>query len=457
VNLASILLKAIITESDLDTWADLHKHYLPREYQSIWSFIDKHVEEFRELPSFDAVQLSVRDNKLRERLLALQNVESVDIDNHTLLEYLKNEFTQLEIMTELEDYLENSIAMESAKENIESLQNIILKVEDKVDLKGTAESMQRMELFYSKEYLDNVVPLGLNVDYDEVEKFGPEDYVLIGGKRGQGKSIVCANIASTTYQSGSSVMYFTIEMSARETMQRICAISTGVNAKAIENNTLGPKEQLDVAQWWASRFEEGEKLYNDWVKSSPRGFGGLRDFSLLHNELSKNPLRPKQVDIVYESGLTLANIRKELDKKVPTLQPKVVIVDYVNQVKRGFNNSRMGQYDWTEQIEVSKALKAFAQDYGILVISPYQIDATGEARFAKGILDSPDAAFTLEASKGDNPYMKLNCTKMRSGDDDTSFASEMDWSSLKIGPNSIIIPEDGDDPEEDDIHKALHG
>ena len=126
--LASILFTAIITVSDLDTWADLHKHYLPREYQSIWSFVEKYVEEFRELPSFDAVKLSVRDSSLRENLLALQNVETLDINNHTLLEYLKNEFTQLEIMSELEDYLENSIAMESAKENIESLQNIILKV-----------------------------------------------------------------------------------------------------------------------------------------------------------------------------------------------------------------------------------------------------------------------------------------------------------------------------------------
>ena len=355
-------------------------------------------------------------------------------------------------MSELEDYLENSIAMESAKENIESLQNIILKVEDKVDLKGTAESMQRMELFYPQDYMDNVVPLGLNTDYDAMEQFGPEDYVLIGGKRGQGKSLVCANIASTIYESGASVMYFTIEMSARETMQRICAISTGINAKAIENNNLGMMEQLEVARWWSARFEEGEKIYEKWSNGS-----GRRAFEDLHQELIKNPLRPKQVDIVYESGLTLANIRKELDKKVPTLEPKVVIVDYVNQVKRGFNNNRMGQYDWTEQIEVSKALKAFAQDYGVLVVSPYQIDATGEARFAKGILDSPDAAFTLESGKGETPYMKFKCTKMRSGSDDTEFVSEMDWSSLRIGPNSIIVPEDGEDPEEDDIHKALHG
>lgn len=436
----------------MDTWAELHKHYLPREYQSIWSFIDKHIEDHRELPSFDAIKLSVRDNSLREKLLALQNVESVDIDNHTLLEFLKNEFTQLEIMSELENYLENSIAMESAKENIESLQNIILKVEEKVDLKGAAESMQRMELFYPQDYLDNVVPLGLNNEYDDMERFGPEDYVLIGGKRGQGKSLVCANIASTIYQSGGSVMYFTIEMSARETMQRVCAISTGVSAKAIENNNLGMMEQMQIAEWWAARYEEGEKVYEQWRNSR-----GRRAFEDLHAELIKRPLRPKQVDIIYDSGLTLASIRRELDKKVPILEPKVVIVDYVNQVKRGFTNNRMGQYDWTEQIEVSKALKAYAQDYGVLVVSPYQIDATGEARFAKGILDSPDAAFTLESGKGETPYMKFKCTKMRSGDDTTEFVSEMNWTTLKIGPNSIIVPEDGDDPEEDDIHKALHG
>ena len=453
MNLASILLKSIITDSDLDTWGDLHKHYLPTEYQPIWSYLNKYIEEFRELPTFEAVQLSVRDSSLREKLLALQNVDSVEVDNPTLLEYLKNEFTQLEIMGELENYLENSIAMESAKENLDSLQNIILRVEDKVDIKGSTESMQRMELFYPEEYMENVVPLGLNTDYDSMERFGPEDYLMIGGKRGQGKSLVCANIASTIYDSGSSVMYFTIEMSAREIMQRTCAISTGISAKAIENNNLSMGEQLQVAKWWSNRFEEGEEVYKRWSNSK-----GRRAFDELHEELIKRPLRPAQVDIIYEPSLTLANIRKELDKKVAVLEPKVVIVDYVNQVKRGFNNNRMGQYDWTEQIEVSKALKAFAQDYGVLVVSPYQIDATGEARFAKGVLDSPDAAFTLESSKDEeNPYMKFICTKMRSGDDNVEFASEMNWSSLKIGPNSIIIPEDGEDPEEDDIHKALHG
>ena len=35
----------------------------------------------------------------------------------------------------------------------------------------------------------------------------------------------------------------------------------------------------------------------------------------------------------------------------------MIIVDYLNQVKRHTAPSRSGQYDWTEQIEISKGLK----------------------------------------------------------------------------------------------------
>ena len=81
----------------------------------------------------------------------------------------------------------------------------------------------------------------------------------------------------------------------------------------------------------------------------------------------------------------------------------VIIVDYINQVKRSIMPSRSGQYDWTEQIEVSKALKSMAQEFAPPVFSPYQTDASGEARFAKGILDAADAAYSLETwSQEDN-------------------------------------------------------
>lgn len=440
MNLASVLFKTIIAQSDIETWSNCQKHYFPAEFASIWSYINKYVETHSIIPTFDDLRLSVRDATLRDRFFALEKVDEVDIDGATLLEYLKNEYTQIEIMNQLETYLADSIAMESAQENIESLQNIVLSVEEKVDLKDTSTNMRKMELFDPIEELEKNVPLGLNHDFDRIQTFGPSDLVLIGGKRGAGKSIACANIASSTYEAGHSVMYFTIEMSSRATMQRICSISTGVPAAAIRNRNLSIGEWEQVARWWSQRFEDGERALSRYLSH--------RDFDAYHNELTAKPLREKQIDVVYSPSLTLANIRTELDKKVARLQPRVVIVDYINQVKRSMvSNGRMGQYDWTEQIEVSKALKTYAQDYGFIMVSPYQIDASGEARFAKGILDAADAAFTLDAHAKEDNIISFNCAKMRNSDE-VSFTSTMDWASLAIGPETGYI-KDKDGPDEE--------
>lgn len=439
MNLASVLLKSIIANSDIDTWAECQYHYFPAEFSEIWKVIDKYVQTHGVLPSFESINLSLRDGVLRERFSSLEKVEDVDIDGKTLLEYLKNEYTQIEIMSQLEKYLEDTIALESAAENIEALQNIVLSVEDKVDLKGTAENMRKMELFEPEEELSRHIALGLNRDYDKLFSFAPSEFVLIGGRRGAGKSTTCANIAVNTFESGSSVMYFTIEMTSRSIMQRCAAIATGVPSGAIRNRNLSLGEWQLVAEWWANRFEDGERVYNSYLNH--------RNFDKLHKELTTKPLREKQLDIIYNPSLTLANIRTELDKKVNKLQPRIVIVDYINQVKRGIvTRNRMGQYDWTEQIEVSKALKTFAQDYGVVVVSPYQVDATGEARFAKGILDAADAAFTLDTHEREDNIITFNCVKMRNGEE-VSFTSTMDWVSLKIGPSSGEIPKKGESSE----------
>ena len=145
------------------------------------------------------------------------------------------------------------------------------------------------------------------------------------------------------------------------------------------------------------------------------------------------------MDVIYDPGLTLAKIKAELDKKVKALNVGVILVDYINQVKRSAIPSRSGQYDWTEQIEVSKALKSMAQEYECTVISPYQTDASGEARFAKGILDAADAAYALETYDHEDACITFNCMKMRSAAQ-LSFTSKMDWETMKIGPESAMSP-----------------
>ena len=434
MNTASALIKQCIVLRDFETWTYLRKEYLPVEYQKLHSIIDKHCENFHEFPTFDDLKLSIRHAPTKEKLYAIECL-SVDIDAATLLEYLKNEYTQKEILKSLDKYVDNSVLFADAEESVQELHQIVLDIEDKVDLEVPQESMQRIELFEPEEEISKYLGLGLNIDYDHEIKFSPRDLILVGGRRGSGKSLTCANIANNVFQSGKSAIYFTIEMDSRSILQRCCSIATGIPFARLRTQNLSVVEWEKIAGWWASRFVRGQERLQEYKET--------RNFKDFHSKLttSHELLPTQQLDVIYDPSLSLSKIRAELDKKVRTIEPGVIIVDYINQVKRSTVPSKGGQYDWTEQIEVSKALKAMAQEYEVPVFSPYQTDATGEARFAKGILDAADAAYALETWDQEDNCITFNCVKMRAASM-KSFTSEMDWESLKIGPESSLNPKE---------------
>ena len=81
------------------------------------------------------------------------------------------------------------------------------------------------------------------------------------------------------------------------------------------------------------------------------------------------------------------------------------------------------------------------------MVSPYQTDATGEARFAKGILDSADTAFALDAHQKEDNIITFKCVKMRNGEE-TDFTSTMDWATLTIGPETGKIQTEEESDED---------
>ena len=443
-------MKQIITQEDFESWGNLRVNYLSAEYQSLHKVMDTHIKNFNSLPSFDDLKLSIRDRKLQEKVFAIEAVE-VDIDAWVLLEYLKNEYTQVEILDELDKFIDKTVAISTAEENVEAIQQIVLDVGERVDLKAPEENMQTIPLFDSEKDLKKFLPLGLNDDYDQFMKFSPRDLILVGGRRGAGKSIACCNIAHNVYEQGKSSLYFTIEMDARSILQRMCALGARIPISRLATRNLTTVEWDRVADWWAGRFQDGVELLPE--------FKNTRDFDAFHTKLQTRPLNAGQMDVVYDPTLTLSRIRQELESKVSQTDYGVIVVDYLNQVKRSNAPSRSGQYDWTEQIEVSKTLKSIAQEYEIPVFAPYQTDSTGEARFAKGILDAADAAFTLETWSPEDEAMTFNCTKMRSAKME-GFTSVMDWETLKIGPQSTMNPKEKEDIKDslstgEDIHDAI--
>jgi len=439
LDLASALLKQLISQQDIVTWTSLRKNYLPQEYFSLYDKVASFVDRFNKIPTFEELKFDARNKQLLQKIAIVELVE-VDAEPGLLLEFVKNDYAQKLAFEGVEKLIESSVAFETATDTVESLQNLIVDIEKRIDLDEQSESMQKIELFEPVDTMSRYVKLGLNNEFDSNIQFTPEDLILIGGKRGSGKSLTCANIAATAYENDKSSIYFTIEMTQRSILQRIASVGAGVSHYRLKNRTLGLDEIAKVAKWWAGRYEGGEDMYASEYSINTA-------FDEFHKKLITLPLKKARFEIIYDPELTIAKIRSELERKIPVIEPSVIIVDYMNQVKLSKLPSKKGQYDWTEQIEVSKFLKSIAQKWGIPVVCPYQIDASGEARFAKGILDAADAAFTLDAHEKEDNAISFNCTKMRNNAE-TNFISYMDWETLKIGPENAILKEK-EEPEEE--------
>ena len=142
----SALLKQIVEHGDFDTWNDLKQHYLPQgEYQKLWKVVDKHVHKFHALPTFEDLKYEIRSRKLQEQIYAIEAVDT-DVPAYELLEYLKDQFTQTEILGKIETYLDDTISIADAKENIDHLQEIVVQVQDRVDTAADSDEMDTIEL-----------------------------------------------------------------------------------------------------------------------------------------------------------------------------------------------------------------------------------------------------------------------------------------------------------------------
>ena len=180
MNIPSALIKQVLMLQDFETWSMTHKHYLPPEYHALYRIIDNHCESYHSMPTIEDLKYEIRDKVTLDKLYAIESID-VDADSYMLLQYLKNEYTQQEILKELQGYVESSIAFEDAEEAIGHLHQIVLDVETKVDLQDPSESMQSITLHEKDEDIAKYIPLGLNTEYDYDIQFSPRDLVMVGG------------------------------------------------------------------------------------------------------------------------------------------------------------------------------------------------------------------------------------------------------------------------------------
>lgn len=432
MDVSAVVLNKLLSEQSLDIWAKLKLVFLDPAYSSLYSAINKHYERYSTLPSFDDLELTLREGPAAKTLATLKLTDVPEVTAEVALDALIDQYTQNETVKLLDKFVDK-LPLYDSNEIKENLATIALTIEEKTHTSEKVFTMTDMMMFQHQEDIEKErVYLGLNNGFDAVlGGVARQELILIGGKRGSGKSITSSNIFINQYESGNSCLYFSIEMTAMETMQRNLAILAGVNLQNLKQNKLTDDEVLKVVKARAGMFQGADEMVTEFLRH--------RDRFKFEEQLVRNfQLKAdNQMVIVDDRDLTLSAIDLHIGKMKAKFGDKlaVVVVDYINQIVL----EGADQYDWKPQIEVSKKLKNLARKYEVVMVSPYQIDASGEARFAKGILDAADIALVMEAHEKDAEAVSFETTKIRGGKE-MSFTCPIDWDTLRISPQSIDKP-----------------
>jgi len=432
MDVSAVVLNKLLQEQSLDIWAKLKLVFLDPAYSSLYSVINKHYEKYNAIPNFDDLELTLREGPAAKTLATLKLTEIPDVSAEIALDALIDSYTQNETVKLLDKFVDK-LPLYDSNEIKENLATIALTIEEKTHTSEKVFTMADIMMFQHPEQLEKErVYLGLNNTFDAVlGGVARQELILIGGKRGSGKSITSSNIFVNQYQAGNSSLYFSIEMTAYETMQRNLAILANVNLQNLKQNRLTDQELLKVVKVRSQMFDGAESLVDEFLRHRDR-------FKFEETLIRNFKLKPdNQMIIVDDRDLTLGAIDLHIGKTKAKFGDKlaVVVVDYVNQIVLEGNS----QYDWQPQIEVSKKLKNLARKYEVVIVSPYQIDASGEARFAKGILDAADIALVMEAHEKDAQAISFETTKIRGGKE-MAFTCPIDWDTLRISPQSIDQP-----------------
>jgi replicative DNA helicase len=434
IDLQKLALRRLLDTQSNDLYSKLLNQYFTGINGILFDKIKSFYKANTRLPNMDEIVSLRKDVGLQEYL------ENQICSDENLCEPLQDEF----LVSQLQDYYirEQTIAfMDKIIDNLEDLekveiidkfQNHLLELNQAIPHDDELYDVAEIEFFPNEDDF-KLYPSGISHEYDSINGgFATQELVLLGGRRGSGKSIISLNLALNRFLQGNTVSFFTIEMRYKEVYDRLMSIVSGVPFLDIFRNKLSNEQRIRMAEAKFDVFYKPSDKANNMISELKK----TNDFKHFDKRLKidKPELLDHRLFLIDDESMTLSRIDHYctmFDSKYPRYN--MAVVDYVNIIKHE------DQKDWKTQIIIADQLKSLSRKHDLTMLSPYQIDASGEARFAKGILDSADRSFNFfpPAESEDRSLeskITVHTTKIRNGKH-MSFDVMMDWECVKVNPN----------------------
>jgi energy-coupling factor transporter ATP-binding protein EcfA2 len=435
IDLQKLTLRRLLDTQSNDLYSKLLNQYFTGINSVLYDKIKSFYKANTRLPSTDEILTLRKDAGLQEYIenqICAEDNHNEQIADEFLVAQLQDYYIRDETIHFMDKFIDQMDNMEKV-EVVDKFQNHLLHLNQAIPHDDELYDVAELEFFPSEDDF-KIYPSGLSNEFDSVNGgFATQELVMLGGRRGSGKSIISLNLALNRFLQGNTVAFFTIEMRYKEVYDRVLSIISGVPFLDIFRNQLTDGQKIQMAK---SKFENFYKP-SDKITEMISELGYTKDFKNFEKrvKIERPELKDNRLFMIDDESLTLNRIDhycNMFSSKYPNYN--MAVVDYVNIIKHD------DQKDWKTQITIADNLKSLSRKYDLTMISPYQIDASGEARFAKGILDAADRSFNFFPPPEDSDReleskISIHTTKMRNGKH-MSFDVLMDWSCVKINPNS---------------------
>ena len=171
------------------------------------------------------------------------------------------------------------------------------------------------------------------------------DLVILAARPSLGKTALALNIASRAAQLGTSVAFFSLEMSAQQLIQRVISTETHINSKKMQMGQLSSQD-------WVKLISASETLtkLDFWVDDTP--------------------------------SASILEVRAKARRQLRHVEPNkgLIIVDYLQLMQPQNQRTESRQ---VEIAEISRGLKILAKEMNMPIIALSQLSRAVESRTGK--------------------------------------------------------------------------
>lgn len=426
IDLEKLAIVKLLSDNDVEFFHSLNSVYFTGISYLIFNAIGKYYTEYGKLPSTDELSILERESISINDWIAIYS--DIDVENNLIREELENQAarnTYLDFTLETLD----EVGTLSAEDIAEKMSEIQLRLGD-IETTSNDTIVDAVDIDSEEDALE-VFTSGFSKKFDEeAGGFASQEFIIIGGERGSGKSIISQNLANYHYEIHKrSVAYFNIEMSSANVRERWLSQLSGVSYSAIKRKTTTDIQKMAIEIAKAKfLYQDTEQLHE--VISE---YKDCLDKDLFNNRLKYCKRNEHKYFFIDDASLSMTKLDYIITRLKQQHDLGLVVVDYINIIK---DDIRSKEQDWLIQQHKAEHLKEIAKKHDITLISPYQIHSDGSAKRAKAIEDSADRSFKffakIDPSTGlKDRIMQVYQSKARDNSE-FPFSIQMNWDTLTL-------------------------